>query len=209
MRFYFERIQKTQLRFLVFIGCAVVSLLLSSCGNDRVTVPQSTTQSERAQPRTNLPLPPNSQPNGADSSGRSSFTLLDSRRMQLSDLTGQVVVLDFWATYCPPCLIEIPHLVELQRQYGPQGLRVIGLNVGGPDDRPKVPAFVEQFRVQYTLGYPDAEMTELYLGSDDRIPQTFVFNREGKMVKHFVGFDGEMSAELERTIQAALSNRSE
>src|SRR5262245_11534467 len=67
--------------------------------------------------------------------GTAAWTLLDSRRMRIKDYEGQVVVLDFWATYCPPCVAEAPHLAELQRRYEKQGLTVIGLNVGGPDDQ--------------------------------------------------------------------------
>jgi thiol-disulfide isomerase/thioredoxin len=150
--------------------------------------------------------PANAGERNASGSNQYGWTQLDNRRMQLSDYTGQVVVLDFWATYCPPCLAETPHLVELQKRYGTQGVRVIGLNVGGPDDRPKVPAYVEQFKVQYTLGYPDPATVDLYLANDDTIPQTLVFDRKGKLVKHFVGFDAEVSAELDRTVQNAVTS---
>jgi thiol-disulfide isomerase/thioredoxin len=133
-----------------------------------------------------------------------SFTLLDNQQANLSDYSGQVVVLDFWATYCPPCLEEAPHLDALQKRFGPQGLKVIGLNVGGPDDRPKIPEFVERLKIKYALGFPEPEMTNLYMGSDSRIPQTVVFDRKGRIVKHFVGYDQTVSQELERTIQQAV-----
>jgi thiol-disulfide isomerase/thioredoxin len=148
--------------------------------------------------------PANAQARETGGGSQYGWTQLDSRRSQISDYTGQVVVLDFWATYCPPCLEETPHLVELQKRYGAQGLKVIGLNVGGPDDRPKVPAYVEQFKVQYALGYPDSATVDLYLGNVDTIPQTLVFDRTGKLVKHFVGFDPQVSAELDRIVQDTL-----
>jgi thiol-disulfide isomerase/thioredoxin len=125
--------------------------------------------------------------------------------MQVSDYLGKVLVLDFWATYCPPCLEEAPHLVQLQKRYGPQGLHVIGLNVGGDDDRPKIPDFVDQFRIQYTLGYPDPGTTDLYLGADTTIPQTLVFDRKGKLVKHLVGYDPQVREELDRAVETALN----
>lgn len=136
-----------------------------------------------------------------------SWTLLDSRRMKLSDYAGQVVVLDFWATYCPPCREETPHLVELQRRYAQQGLRIIGLNVGGPEDRPKIADFLTEFKVQYPQGFPDTAMEQLYFSTDDSIPQTVVFDRKGRQIKHFVGYDSTVPAEMERVLQAALAEK--
>ncbi|HEX8652749.1 MAG TPA: TlpA disulfide reductase family protein [Pyrinomonadaceae bacterium] len=133
------------------------------------------------------------------------FTLLDNRRQKLSDYAGQVVVLDFYATWCPPCREETPHLVSLQKRYGAQGLHVIGLNVGGPEDRYKVPEYVEEFKIQYTLGFPDPQLTAQYLSDDDRIPQAFVFDRKGRLVKRFISYDNTMPAELERIVQNALN----
>jgi thiol-disulfide isomerase/thioredoxin len=124
--------------------------------------------------------------------------------MKLSDYLGYVVVLDFYATWCPPCREQTPHLVSLYGRYKNQGLRIIGLNVGGDDDRYKVPQFVEEFNIQYELAMPNKEMTALYLSDDDRIPQTFVFDRKGRLVKRFISYDKSMSAELERNIEEAL-----
>jgi thiol-disulfide isomerase/thioredoxin len=134
-----------------------------------------------------------------------SFTTQDDRRLQLTQYLGQVVVLDFWATYCPPCLEEVPHLDAMQKKFGPKGLQVIGLNVGGPDDRDKVPGFAKQYSVGYTLAYPEPEMTSFYLQDNDAIPQTFVFDRKGRMLKHFVGFDDSVRAGIESAVQQALS----
>lgn len=135
----------------------------------------------------------------------SGFTLLDNSHKKLGDYAGQVVVLDFYATWCPPCRQETPHLVELQRRYGQRGLRVIGLNVGGPDDRDKVPGFVKEYGIQYTLAFPDAEMPDLYLSDDDTIPQAFIFDRQGRFVKRFISFDDTVPAQMESVIQKALA----
>ena len=159
-------------------------------------------------PRTMFPMPPVSG-SGSATANAQSFTLLDSRRARVSDYQGQVVVLDFYATWCGPCRIATPHLVELHRRYAAQGLRIIGLNVGGSEDRYKVPDYVREFRIPYTLGYPDPAMSELYLSDDDRIPQAFVFDRKGRLVKRFISYDDTMPAELERIIQASLAERAD
>ena len=133
------------------------------------------------------------------------WTTLDNRRAKPSDFHGQVLVLDFYATWCPPCRQEVPHLVALQNRFGPEGLRIVGLNVGGEDDRDKVPEFVKEFGIQYKLGFPDDEMAELFLSDDDSIPQTYVFDRQGRLIKRFIGYDERMDAALERTVQRALA----
>lgn len=136
--------------------------------------------------------------------GPAGWSLLDNRRVRLADHAGKVVVLDFWATYCPPCVAEAPHLVALQRKYGKDGLVIVGLNVGGPEDRPKIPDFIQQTGVQYDLGIPDNVLVDSLMGNDDTIPQTFIFDRQGKLVKNFTGFTPEMGNEIEQSIQAAL-----
>jgi thiol-disulfide isomerase/thioredoxin len=192
-------------RWTIGLLVGVFSLLVfsASCGAPApVEVGRSETPKGRTQPRTSLPMPPttasNNQPNAQ------MFTLLDNQPAKLSDYQGKVLVLDFWATYCAPCLEEAPHLDTLQRRFGAQGLQVIGLNVGGPDDRPKINEFAERLNIKYTLGIPEPEMTNLYMGGDSRIPQTIVFDRKGRIVKHFVGYDKTASAELERTIEKAV-----
>ncbi len=176
----------------------------ASCGPAPAEVSRRETPRGQNLPRTSLPMPPvtASDANAANAQG---FTLLDGeRRANLSDYLGQVVVVDFWATFCAPCLEEAPHLDALQSRFGPQGLHVIGLNVGGEDDRPEIPRFVERLKIKYALGIPDPEMVNLYMGSDGSIPQTIVFDRRGRVVKHFIGYDPNVKQELESTIEKAV-----
>lgn len=133
------------------------------------------------------------------------WTLDNKQRAKLSDYKGKVVVLDFYATWCDPCRAETPRLVELQRQYAAQGLQVIGLNVGGEDDREEVPAYAKEFGIQYPLAFPDNELADGYLGDDQNIPQAFVFDRNGNMVKRFVGYTESSGSELERVVKTLLT----
>ena len=134
-----------------------------------------------------------------------SFTLLNDQQMQLSQYVGKVVVVDFWATYCEPCQKEAPRLDSLQKNLGSMGLQVIGLNVGGEEDKPKIPGFVKDYSIGYTLAIPEPEMVDFYMSDDDRIPQTFVFSRTGRMVKHFVGFSDDMDAEITQAVKDSLN----
>jgi thiol-disulfide isomerase/thioredoxin len=203
-------------------GCALAAALAFGCGTTDYTASQSSSNRAAADtpqgaklPRTALPMPPvatahdggANAPGGVSVVNASTWTTLDGRRARGSDFQGKVLVLDFWATYCPPCRDEVPHLIDLQRRYGAQGLHVVGLNVGGDEDRPKVPSFIEEFGIQYALGYPDAPMSELFFADNSAIPQTYVYDRQGRLLKKFVGFDAATGAELERTVQAALADK--
>jgi thiol-disulfide isomerase/thioredoxin len=194
--------------WLMLASLSSLLLLSAACGGGDGGAPiaggRAETPQGRTLPRTSFPMPPATMAGEEEEQSAQSFTLLDNRRAKLSDYRGQVVVLDFWATNCPPCLEEAPHLDALQRRFGAQGLQVIGLNVGGAEDHPQIPDFVERLKIKYTLGFPEPEMVNLYLGSDNRIPQTIVFDRRGRIVKHFIGYDPTISQELESTIEKTV-----
>lgn len=128
----------------------------------------------------------------------------DNKRARVADYRGQVLVLDFYATWCAPCRQSIPELKSLQQEFSNDGLTVVGLNVGGAEDRVKVPAFAQELAITYTLGFPDKAMTDLFLSDDETIPQTFVFDREGKLVKRIIGYDAAKSSEFKQTLVSAL-----
>lgn len=202
--------------FAVFaLAAFAASCELDGASKKRAEASRNAANANSRMPRTNLPMPPVSASHGeslpvaSGGSPRGAWTQLDGRRVSLEDLRGQVVVLDFWATYCPPCREEIPHLVKLQKQFGEQGFKVIGLNVGGPEDRPKVPEFVKLYGIQYELAEPDPDTTRLFLADNSAIPQTFVLDRRGRLVRHFVGYDAEVASELERAVSDALAEKAD
>lgn len=138
--------------------------------------------------------------------GAGSWTLDNNQRAALSDYKGKVVVLDFYATWCEPCRAETPHLVRLQSEYGPKGFQVIGLNVGGDDDREKVPAYAREFNIQYPLAYPDDDLVTKYLSDNEDIPQSFVFDRNGNLLKRFIGYSSKSGMELDTVIKTAVES---
>lgn len=157
------------------------------------------------QPNTTYPMPPfTSDISGADMG----WTLLEGDRATLADFHNKVLVLDFYATWCIPCRKSIPHLKELQKRTGTEDLQIVGLNVGGPDDRVKVAAFARELEIQYPLGFPDKTLTDLLLSDNDSIPQTFVFDPDGQLAKRFIGYDDSMPSQLEQAIQSAITSRS-
>lgn len=201
MPFAFVRVSNAGRPLLATCGllCLLVAASCSDSPPPRVKTPSGATA-----PRTQFPMPPTTTTT-AQSGSPNGFTLLDNRRMRLSDYAGSVVVLDFYATWCPPCREETPHLVELHKRYAAQGLNIIGLNVGGDDDRDKVSGFISEFGIPYEMAYPDREMASFYLSDNDSIPQAFIFDRKGNLVKRFISYGPAMPAEMERLIKAALA----
>lgn len=190
--------------------------LAAACNHSNNPTPADSAKTDTprgpAPPRTSLPMPPVSAAHGpggqpAASASAQSWTMLDGRRVRATEYKGKVLVLDFWATYCPPCREEVPHLVALQKRYGAQGLNVVGLNVGGDEDRPKVPGFVQEFKISYPLGYPDDALSATVFADTDAIPQTYVFDRNGRLVKRFVGYDSNAASALETAVQTALATK--
>jgi thiol-disulfide isomerase/thioredoxin len=150
---------------------------------------------------TTYPMPP------LTASAQMGWALSDGHRVTLADYAGKVLVLDFYATWCAPCRESIPRLNALQNQYGAQGLHIVGLNVGGPDDRIKVPEFARELAIQYPLGFPDKALTDLFLSDDQTIPQTFIFGRDGQLVKRFIGYQQSFGTELEKVISETVNSK--
>jgi thiol-disulfide isomerase/thioredoxin len=179
------------------------SAFLASCNLSPPPVVISRAPSSRTEiPPTNLPLPTK------ENLGDLGWQTDSGTREVMKELRGKVVVLDLWATYCPPCVEEIPHLSQLQNQYGKEKLRVIGLHVGGDDDKENIPSFFARNKITaaYTLAFGDDELTNILSAGDDRIPQTFVFDKSGQLVKRLVGFDPTVKRELDNSIASAVAS---
>lgn len=134
------------------------------------------------------------------------WTGLNGSEQRIQDLRGKVIVLDFWATYCEPCKREIPHLNALQAQYGADKLQVIGMHVGGPEDRPKITQFVNDLKISYPIAYPEDSLVTFIFGESDAIPQTAVFDRQGRLVRKIIGFDERIRSDLDAAVAQAAQN---
>jgi len=117
-----------------------------------------------------------------------------------TQFSGKVVVLDFWATWCGPCVSEIPGYIELQKKYGPQGFVIVGVSLDqkGPEH---VKHFVQAHAMNYTVVMGDDSIVEAF-GGVNAIPTTFLLDRSGHIIDRKVGAVPE--ADYESRVQAAL-----
>lgn len=104
---------------------------------------------------------------------------LRGRNVRLADFKGKVVLLNFWATWCPPCKAEIPELVKWQREYKRKGLQVIGATYP-PTNRRKVQSFVRQMKMNYPV-WLGTKATKALFDPGETLPFTVVIDREGNV----------------------------
>ncbi len=131
------------------------------------------------------------------------LTDLQGKTVKLSDLRGKAVVLNFWATWCPPCKAEIPWFVELQKRYGAQGLQVVGVNMDD-GDRKDVEKFVAENSINYPVLLGKEKVAEQY-GGIDYLPTTFYIDRSGVVIDRVFGQPER--AEIEQNIKRAIASK--
>jgi peroxiredoxin len=131
------------------------------------------------------------------------FALKDvnGKTVKLSDFRGKVVMVDFWATWCGPCQIEIPWFIDFERKYKDQGFVVIGLAM---DDEgwTAVKPFIEQMKMNYRVVIANDRLADLY-GGVEALPTTVLIDRDGKVASMHVGLAGKQDFQdaIEKLLQ--------
>lgn len=196
-----------KVRFIAFVLLATLLLAAFGCSGEgeapearqeeaveETAGVEPVTEGGEVGPREGLYPPPFALPN------------LDGVEVSLSDFEGKVVVLDLWATWCGPCKVEIPYLVELYEEFKDEGVVVIGvgLDQGGASIlRP----FVEENNVTYPILVGNRSVAQAYNVSG--IPTTFMIGRDGRIHKKHVGFAPQMAQELRADVVSLLEQSAE
>jgi thiol-disulfide isomerase/thioredoxin len=134
---------------------------------------------------------------------KAGFKDLAGIRQPLSQWRGKVLVVNFWATWCPPCRKEIPEFIKLQSKYGAQGLQFVGIAI---DETAKVQAFSDQMGMNYPVLVGDLDAVALSQATGNRLgglPYTIILDRSGKIVGTELG--GLSTAKLEATLKPLLA----
>jgi thiol-disulfide isomerase/thioredoxin len=129
--------------------------------------------------------------------------------IKLSSYAGKVLLVNLWATWCPPCKAEVPELIKLNQEFRSQGVEVIGLSTEDPDDSEDlVREFVHTFKVDYRVGWAGRPVAYALMQGRDSIPQSFVISRTGRIVKRFVGFNPAFTpGQIREALQEALNDK--
>ena len=131
------------------------------------------------------------------------LTSLDGKRVKLSDYRGKAVLLNFWATWCSPCKVEMPWFVDLQKKYGTDGLVILGIAMDDTET-PKIAQFASEMGVNYPVLLGTDQVSEAY-GNVQFLPTSFYINREGKIIAKGAGLLGRN--DIEENIRKALASR--
>jgi len=176
--------------------------LLASAAKGELVVDAATGAPEYVSPLAGKPAP--------------AFALedLSGKKVSLADYKGKAVLVNFWATWCAPCKIETPWLVELRDQYASQGFEVLGIStegdgVGKDDmaawnkDKAAIAKEVDRFKMPYPVLINGDSIADAYGGLDE-LPMSFFVDRTGKVIAVQMGLTSK--ADIESNIKKALAN---
>ncbi len=151
-----------------------------------------------------VPCPVDAAPRPGQSAPNFNVISMTGQTISMDNYRGYVLIVDFFATWCQPCRQSIPHLVEMNRTYGRQGLQILGLSVneGGED---AVKAFADEFRVNYPLALA-GDSTTVDFGVRS-VPVMYLIDKKGKVAEIYRGFSGEIARSLEQSIKRLLAEK--
>jgi peroxiredoxin len=134
---------------------------------------------------------------------------LDGKTVKLSSLRGKAVLLNFWATWCGPCKIETPWIVDLSKRYQAQGLEVVGVSMDDSTSRDDVVKFVQDMNINYTIVMGTEAVGDSY-GGVGVLPVTYYIDRNGKIVNTVIGIksQSDMEDDIKKALAAPLQTAS-
>jgi len=131
------------------------------------------------------------------------FTSLQGSAIRLSELRGKVVIIEFWATWCPPCRESIPELNKVSEKFRDKNFQLLGISVDkGGDALSKVRDFVKEYSVVYPVMVDNGSVNVAYGVSG--IPVMFIIDKEGKVVKRHMGFFPGLAETLSKEVEELL-----
>jgi thiol-disulfide isomerase/thioredoxin len=189
----------------LFTVLAVAFSALTSCtrsqtaANNDAASSNSTTDAPPEKKKINYPPAPSA-------IMQSDIKLLDGTTFKPADKKGKVILINLWATWCGPCIGEMPHLVEMQEKYKDKGFEIIGLDT---DDEKKedIDAFVAKQKLTYQIGWADGNLMGEFVKITrlQGIPQSLLINRDGQLTGVFTGGSGSTVNKMKETVDKIVN----
>jgi thiol-disulfide isomerase/thioredoxin len=199
---------------LVFVGLALV-FSSSHCGptDDTAKAPRADANANaNAGGATRAPGTPNANPTPVplpDEIRNTELRALDGTGFRLADYQGKVLVLNLWATWCPPCRDEIPQIVDFYDDYRGRGVEVLGLTM--EDDRGNTPDAVKEsvrdLKINYRVAWAEENLYARFLAPGFEIPQTYIIDREGRIRRKIRGGGAHVGNFIRATVDDILANK--
>lgn len=200
------------MKFLVkntalFIVLAFAFSALTSCTNTQTAVINSNSNSVANAANSSAEKPKVNYPPAPAAIMTADIKMLDGTTMKLQDKKGKVLLINLWATWCAPCIQEMPHLVEMQEKYRDKGFEIIGLDSDEEETKEQIEAFAAKQKLNYQLGWADSALFGEFvkLSRLNGIPQTILINRDGQLTGVFTGGGKTTIAKMKETVEKIVN----
>lgn len=179
-------------KVLIILSIFVI-LLISGCGSKADEDIEPTTYDESSEVEQD------------DSSKMPDFKLknLKGETVSSDQFKGQVLIIDFWATWCGPCVEAIPSLVKMRSELHQKGMEVIGISLDDPRSIKKVKAFTRKYEVDYPILIGNEEVSSKF-GGVSNIPTMFIIDKEGNIVDRIVGYREGQEIQIKEKVEELL-----
>jgi len=197
-----------------FVLLCALALVFSSCGGTQVSntdavAPPSTSPTAAATPDIATEKTPSEYPPLASAVAQADLKNMDGSTFKIADKKGKVLIVNMWATWCGPCLAEMPAFVKMQETYGPQGFEILGLNTDDEsetmmDDVNKV---IKDKSINYPVVFSDSkfQVALLNISKFNGIPQSFLVDADGNLRAVFKGANRENVVKMEQMVSELVS----
>ena len=174
-------------RWLAMAGVILAALGQIGCGRSEreATGRQAGSEARAGSAAPGGGAAPSSSPSQGAPAPDFDLTTLSGEPLRLADHRGKVVLVDFWASWCGPCRMEVPHLIDLQQTYGARGFQILGVAVS--DREENVRLFADRMGLNYPTGMGTAEVVEAY-GGFTSIPTSFLVAPDGSIAARYTGY---------------------